>query len=218
MPAWIRGRSSESPTAAVDTINRALRKVPVWLLYVFGPLPALWLFALGVADRLGPEPVEVLLHRYGLWGFQFLLASLAITPLRRFAGLNLLRFRRALGLLAFLHVLLHLAVWLLLDVQLDGAEIRKGLTERPFIMLGMAGFAILLPLALTSTDAALRRLGAARWAALHRLAYLAVILAAVHFLLATKTWQAAPILHAVAVAILLGARLFRPTGRRRASA
>lgn len=201
--------------ALAGPMNAALRHVPVWLVYVAGLSPALWIFGLGVVGRLGPEPVEVLLHRYGLWALQFLLAALVVSPLRELTGINLIRFRRALGLLSFWMVCAHLAVWMLLDVQLDWAEIWKGITERPFIMLGMAGFVILVPLAATSSDRAIRAMGAESWARLHLLAHVAALAGATHYLLLVKAWPVEPILYLLGALALLGLRLTRARRRDR---
>ncbi|MCC6008312.1 MAG: protein-methionine-sulfoxide reductase heme-binding subunit MsrQ [Rhodobacteraceae bacterium] len=195
------------------SLNTALRHLPTGMVHMAGLVPAFWIFGLALLNRLGPEPVEVLLHSYGLWGLQFLLAALAVTPLRRMTGVNLLRFRRTLGLLAFWYVAAHLAVWLLLDVQLDWGEIWKGLTERPFIMLGMAGFAILLPLAATSSDRAIRALGPATWNRLHMLAHVAALAGGAHYLLLVKAWPLEPILYLGGALILAFLRLLRERRR-----
>jgi methionine sulfoxide reductase heme-binding subunit len=190
-------------------VNEALRRVPVWLVYVSGMAPAVWLFWLGLTGGLGPDPVKVLEHRLGEIGLQFLVAVLAVSPLRWATGLSLLRFRRALGLLAFAYVALHVSVWLLLDQQLNWAEIWDDLTKRPYIMIGMLGFAVMVPLAATSNAAALRRMGAVAWQQLHRLVYLAAVAGVIHYLLLVKTWRVEPVLYLVAILLLLGLRLPR---------
>lgn len=191
------------------TANGALRRLPVGLVYAAGAVPAVWLFWLGLTGGLGPDPVKALEHRYGEIALQLMVAVLAITPLRRFTGLSLLRFRRAIGLLAFGYVALHMAVWMVLDVQLDWRGIVEDVLERPYITIGMAGFAMLLPLALTSNDSALRRLGAAGWRRLHLLTYPAAVAGALHYLLLTKTWELEPALY---MAAILGLLLLRAPG------
>jgi sulfoxide reductase heme-binding subunit YedZ len=198
--------------AAADHINGALRRVPPWTLYVLGVVPVAWVFWAGATGGLGVEPVEAIEHRMGLWGLWLLMASLAVTPLRRFAGLNLLKFRRALGLLAFFYIVVHLLVWLVLDVQIL-AQVWADILKRPYITVGMAGFLALVPLAVTSNDWAVRRLGAQAWRRLHRLAYPAVILGGVHFLMLRKGFQLEPILYLAAILALLGLRLV-PRRRR----
>jgi sulfoxide reductase heme-binding subunit YedZ len=157
--------------------------------------------------------VKVLEHEYGLLALQFLIAALCVTPLREIAGINLLRFRRMLGLMAFSYACLHLAVWLGLDRLFDWPRIVADLTKRPYIILGMAAFLMLVPLAWTSRDAALRRMGPVAWRRLHRLAYPATALAAIHFVWLVKAWPLEPLVYAGAVALLLGWRFLR--GRRR---
>ncbi|MBN2905285.1 MAG: protein-methionine-sulfoxide reductase heme-binding subunit MsrQ [Rhodobacteraceae bacterium] len=187
-------------------INGALRHVPVWPVYLLGMAPAAWFFWLGLTGGLGVEPIKALEHRLGLTGLQFLLAGLAITPLRRLSGVNLIRYRRALGLVAFFHIALHLGVWLGLDLQ-SWQLIRADIIKRPYITIGMAAFVLLLPLAVTSNGWAVRRLGPVRWRRLHRLVYLAVPLGAVHFVMLVKGWQIEPVLYLAAILVLLALRL-----------
>ncbi|HMQ94224.1 MAG TPA: protein-methionine-sulfoxide reductase heme-binding subunit MsrQ [Amaricoccus sp.] len=196
-----------------DWLNAALRRLPVWPFYWLGALPAAWYFWNGLQGRLGADPVKALEHEYGLIALQFLIAALCVTPLREIAGINLLRFRRMLGLMAFSYACLHLAVWLGLDRQFDWPRIVADLTKRPYIILGMAAFLMLVPLAWTSRDAALRRMGPVAWRRLHRLAYPATALAAIHFVWLVKAWPLEPLLYAAGVAALLGWRALR--GRRR---
>jgi sulfoxide reductase heme-binding subunit YedZ len=204
--------------AAAATINGALRRVPVWPFYLIGLVPAVAWFRLALLDRLGADPVQVLEHETGLLSLQFLIAALAVTPLRETAGVNLLRFRRLLGLMAFAYAVLHLSVWLVLDRQLDWPRILEDLVKRPYVILGMAAFLMLVPLAATSWDGAVRRLGAAAWRKLHRLAYPATVLAAVHFVWLVKAWPPEPLVYAGIVAALLGWRALPRRLRRRPAA
>lgn len=199
-----------------DRINPLLRRVPVWPLYWIALLPAAYWFGLALADRLGADPVRALEQEYGLRALQFLVAALTVTPLRALTGVSLLRFRRFLGMTAFWYALLHFLVWLVLDRQLDWPRVAEDLTKRPYVILGMTAFLLLLPLAATSTDRALRRLGAARWRRLHRLAYPATALAALHFVWLVKAWPLEPLLYALAVAALLAWRASDGLLRRRA--
>jgi methionine sulfoxide reductase heme-binding subunit len=128
--------------------------------------------------------------------------------LRRWTGVNLIRYRRAIGLLAFLYVSLHLATWVVLDLQLRWSEIGADLVKRPYIILGMIGFLAMVPLAVTSNNASVRRLGAAAWARLHRLTYVAVLAGAAHYLILVKAWPLEPILYALAAAVLVGLRFY----------
>jgi sulfoxide reductase heme-binding subunit YedZ len=204
--------------AAAATINGALRRVPVWPFYLIGLVPAVAWFRLALLDRLGADPVQVLEHETGLLSLQFLIAALVVTPLREVTGVNLLRFRRLLGLMAFAYAVLHLSVWLVLDRQLDWPRILEDLVKRPYVILGMAAFLMLVPLAATSWDGAVRRLGAAAWRKLHRLAYPATALAAVHFVWLVKAWPPEPLVYAGIVAVLLGWRALPRRLRRRPAA
>lgn len=194
----------------------SLPQVPKILVYGFGFVPAVWLFYQGINDRLGADPMRYLEQALGLWALRFLIATLAITPLRQLFSVNLLRYRRALGLLAFYYALLHLLTYLVLDQGLDLGAIGADIVKRPYITIGMATFLILVPLALTSTNAAIRRMGGQAWARLHRLVYVAAIGAALHFILVVKSWPPEPLVYAAIVAGLLGYRLVRSLGRKAA--
>jgi sulfoxide reductase heme-binding subunit YedZ len=196
--------------------NGALRRVPTALIYAVGLLPAPWLFWLALTGGLGPDPAKALEHRYGEIALQLLVATLAVTPVRRLTGLSLLRFRRALGLLAFAYVCLHVLVWLVLDVQGLAPALAETI-KRPFITIGMIGFLLLLPLALTSTDAALRRMGPEAWRRLHRLAYAATLAGAIHYLLLVRGWPLEPFLYLGAILLLLVLRLQPGAARRSGS-
>jgi len=189
----------------MDRLNQYARKLPTWVVYMVGMLPAPWLFWQGLTGGLGVEPIKALEHEYGELALQLLLAGLVITPLRRFAGLNLLKFRRAIGLLSFFYVACHLLVWLVLDVQILG-QIWADILKRPYITIGMTGFLVMLPLAVTSNNASVRRLGPS-WRKLHRLTYAAVLLGAVHFLMLVKGFQIEPLIYLAVAVVLLSIRL-----------
>ena len=194
-----------------EILNGWLRKVPAWPIYIVGPMPAILLFWHGVAGTLGPDPVKTIEHQTGLYALQLLIAGLAVTPIRRFAGVNLLKFRRAIGIMAFGYAALHLLTWLVLDMGLYLSQALGDVVKRPYITLGMAAFLLLVPLVATSNDRALRRLGALRWRKLHRLTYPAAILAAVHYVWLVKAWPLQPFLYLGAV---LGLLILRAKTRR----
>ena len=199
-----------------EIINQSARRVPTWAVYLIGILPAGFLFYSGLTGGLGPDPVKALEHEYGEIALQLLIAGLCITPLRRYLALNLIRFRRTLGVLAFTYVTLHLAVWAFLDVQaLD--RVVQDIVKRPYITIGMAGFALLLPLALTSNNLSVRRLGP-RWRQLHKLTYPAVVLGGVHYIWLAKGLQLEPLLYMAAILGLLALRLHSSGNRRTVSA
>ena len=198
-----------------QTLNGALRRVPTWPVYLIGALPPFWYLYLGFTGGLGVEPITELEHRLGLLGLQMLIAVLAVTPLRRFTGISLIKFRRALGLLAFYYIACHLLVWLVLDVQIL-SQIWADIVKRPYITIGMAGFVLLLPLAATSNNWSIRRMGPMGWKRLHQLSYAAAILGSVHYVMLVKGWQIEPLLYLGAILLLLLARL--PGVKRRAVA
>ena len=195
-------------------INGITGRLPPGLLYLAAPLPAVWWFYQGLTGGLGPEPIKSLEHLCGEFALQLLILGLAVTPMREFTGVNLIRFRRAIGVITFFYVLLHLCIWLFLDVQIL-SQIWADILKRPYITIGMVGFATLVPLAVTSNNLSVRRLGPLRWRRLHRLVYLAVLLGSIHFLMVVKGWQLEPMVYLGVVVILLVAR--RPWRWRRAA-
>lgn len=188
-----------------DQINKFARAVPTWPLYIGALIPPAWFFYAGITGQLGVEPIKAMEHKIGLLGLQILIASLCITPLRRFARVNLFKFRRALGLIAFFYIFLHLLVWLLLDVRIP-SQIIADLYKRPYITIGMGAFALLIPLAVTSNRFSIRKLGS-NWRRLHWLVYPAVALGGIHFVILRKGWQLEPLLYLTAIALLLLIRL-----------
>lgn len=215
MPDWICARITDM----TDRSARWTGSSPVlhrWInpaLYMIGMVPAVWTFYLAVGDQLGADPLKVLERSLGLWSLRFLVAGLAISPLRRFAGINLLRHRREVGLLAFIYALLHVTVYVWLDQELDAAEIWKDIVKRPYITIGLLAFVILIPLAATSNAFSIKRLGAA-WQKLHRWVYLAAAAAALHFALLVKSLTAEPLIYAALVMVLLGLRLVPKPARQ----
>lgn len=189
----------------MQTLNQILRRIPVWAVYLLGMIPAPWLFYQGLTGGLGVDPIEALEHRYGELALQLLIAALAVSPLRRFAGLNLIKFRRALGVLTFVYVSLHLLVWLVLDVQLP-SQIWADIIKRPYITVGMGAFLLLLPLALTSNNLSVRKLGP-RWRSLQRLVYPAAILAGLHYVMLAKGFQIEPLIYLGVILGLLATRI-----------
>lgn len=195
----------------VDRLNTVLRRVPAWAIYILAPLPVLWIYYLGLTGGLGIDPAKRIEHELGLWSLWLLIAGLAVTPIRRWFGLNLLKFRRAIGVVTFFYLLAHLLTWLVLDVQFQ--NVWADIVKRWYITVGMLAFVLMLPLALTSNNWSLRRLGPVRWRRLHKLVYPIALLGALHFLLLVKGFQWEPILYALVIAVLLAARLNLQTPR-----
>lgn len=200
------------PIAATGGARRASARTTALRAVVFVAclVPLVRLVALGWFDRLGANPVEFVSRSTGTWTLVMLCAVLCVTPLRRITGWNsLIRVRRMLGLYVFFYVCLHLTTYVWLDQWFDAAAIAKDIVKRPFITAGFAAFVLLVPLAATSTDAMIRRLGR-HWAELHRAVYAVAVLAVLHFWWhkAGKNDIAEPAVYAAIVAVLLGWRVW----------
>ncbi|MBD3666292.1 protein-methionine-sulfoxide reductase heme-binding subunit MsrQ [Sulfitobacter aestuariivivens] len=200
----------------VDRINGFARKVPTWPLYIIYLLPVPWLLYLAQTGGLGREPIKALEHELGEIALQLLILGLTITPLRRYLGINLIKFRRMLGLLAFTYVTLHLAVWVVLDMNLLWSQMWADVWKRPYITIGMAGFLALVPLAITSNNASVRKLGAAGWRNLHKLTYAAVLMGGIHYIWLVKGIQIEPLIYMAVIVILLALRLPKRKAPQRA--
>jgi len=183
-----------------------------WLkpsVFVLALLPLAWLAGRALTDQLGVNPVETLNRFLGDWALRFLLIALAVTPLRRLTHwAPLARLRRMLGLFAFFYVCLHLASYVGVDLFFDWAALWKDVAKRTYITLGMAAVLLLVPLAVTSTDGMIRRLGGRVWRRLHMLVFPAAILGVAHYWMMVKADIRQPLLHAAVLAVLLGSRLW----------
>lgn len=192
-------------TSRQSATGRRIARVLVWAA-VLGPLP--WLVWLAVSGGLGANPIESLQHRTGHYAIRLLAASLVITPLKQLTGWGwLIINRRTLGLGAFTWAMVHLSVYVGLDLALDFSQFFEDVIKRRYIAVGMLAIALLTPLAVTSTKGWIKRLGGAKWNKLHRLVYVAMIAATVHYLWAVKRDITLPVLYFVVVAVLLGFRL-----------
>jgi sulfoxide reductase heme-binding subunit YedZ len=192
-------------------INRRLGKLLVFAACLV-PLGLLaWRTLTG---NLGANPVEAITHATGDWTLRFLLITLAITPLRRLSGWNrVIGFRRMLGLFAFFYGTLHLLTYLWLDKFFVWADILHDLPKRPFITIGFSAFVLMVPLALTSTAASIRRLGGRRWRALHRLIYVTALFGVVHYWWLVKADITRPATYACILALLFLARAWFAAGK-----
>ena len=174
--------------------------------------------ALTGSGGLGADPVAEIEHRLGLWALRLLMLALAITPLRQLTHQPvLIRFRRMLGLYAFFYATLHFAAYLVLDLRGYWSQVFEEIAKRPYITVGFTAWLLLVPLAVTSTQAAIRRLGR-NWARLHRLVYAVGVLAVLHFWWLVKSDEREPALYAAILAVLLGWRLVKHLRDRRTSA
>ena len=209
------------PAAAARPVSRWLRPSTKAALFVACLLPLAWLIYGAWANRLGANPAEALIRATGDWTLRFLCITLAISPCRQWLQLPALaRFRRMLGLYTFFYLILHFLSYAWLDQGLDIDAIVRDIFKRPFILVGSAGLLLMVPLATTSFNRAIKALGAARWQALHRTVYAIALLGLLHFfwMRAAKNNFAEVAIYAVVLGLLLGWRLWRQMAKRLAGA
>ena len=189
---------------------RAIFKhLPVSLLYLILLIPIPLYFYWGIVNQLGPDPLRFLEHKYGELGLVFLLITLSISPLLRFAKINLMKFRRCVGLVAFYYVISHICVYFFLDIGLSMDLLLSDLQKRYYIIAGFFAFITLIPLALTSNNFSLRKLNIRTWNKIHSFVYVAIILSIFHFILMSKTWTGELYFYTLVTFIILALRLKR---------
>ena len=169
-------------------LNTLFRSVPVSLVYFILLIPIPLYFILGIINKLGPDPLRFLEHKYGELGLIFLLITLSISPLLRYGKINLMKFRRCVGLVAFYYIVSHISVYFFLDIGLSLDILISDLKKRYYIIAGFFAFITLIPLALTSNNIAVRKLNIRTWRKIHSFVYIAIILSIFHFILISKTW------------------------------
>lgn len=206
-------RSAATEKKNKQSARRAPLKIPNnpwlrWGIYPLGLLPAFWAFWLAASNQLGANPVKEFEHIVGLWGLRFLILTLLVTPLRDLFRINFLPYRRALGLLSFYYIAMHLAIYIILDRGLNWPDIIKDITHKNYIIIGFAAFILLIPLALTSNQWSIRHLKS-KWQSLHRLIYLIALAGCVHFLLSVKSWPPQPLIYSAIVTALILWRFIR---------
>jgi methionine sulfoxide reductase heme-binding subunit len=207
----------QRPKALQAWLMRPAAKV---LLFVVCLLPFAWLFYGAWANTLGANPAEALIRSTGDWTLRLLCITLVVTPLRQWTGLPaLLRLRRMLGLFAFFYACLHFLAYAWLDKSLEPSEILKDIAKRPFILVGSLALLLLVPLAATSFNRAIRALGGRRWQLLHRAVYAVVLLGLLHFfwMRSAKNNFGEVAIYAAVIALLLGWRVVHHLRRRRAA-
>jgi sulfoxide reductase heme-binding subunit YedZ len=186
-------------------VLRIVSKTFVWVACLTPLALLVWRFH---RDDLGANPIETITHATGDWTLRLLLTTLAITPLRKLTGFPaLIRYRRLLGLFAFFYGVLHLITYVWLDKFFAVDEMLKDIAKRRFITAGMTAFAVLVPLAVTSTAGWIRRLGGRNWQRLHRLAYFSALAGVIHYYWLVKSDVRLPLMYAGILALLLGYRL-----------
>ena len=190
-------------------INGVLKKTPAWPLYIAGAIYAGWQFYLAATGKIGVDPINLLEREYGSMALKLIIAGLLVTPLRKYTGINLLKFRRAIGVTTFFLVLAHFTVWAVLDVG-SLARVWADILKRPYVTIGMGALVLMLPLVLTSNNWALRKVGGMNWRKLHKLTYPAAILAGVHYVWLVKGWQTEPLVYLTIILVLLATRIRIP--------
>ena len=185
------------------TISRNILLTPVWVIYFIGFIPAVVLFFRAFLNILGADPLKTLEHELGEYALIFLIILLSFRPIMKFMNINLIKFRRSIGLLAFWYATLHFLTYTILDQQLIWDLLIGDLIKRPYIIVGFFALLSLIPLALTSNTWSMRRFGMAYWKKLHILVYPSAILAALHYVLLVKSWPLKPILYLLVVSLLI---------------
>ena len=187
--------------------RKTVDAIVLWAVSLACLLPLLWLVWRGYQGELGANPIEKVIRNLGVWGLRLLIVGLTITPLARILKQpRLIRLRRPIGLFAFGYIVLHLSTYIGVDQYFDWHAIWKDILKRPFITIGMAAFVMLIPMAATSFNAAIRRLGPLNWRRLHRLIYLIVPMGVVHYFLLVKADHRPPLVYGAIVLLLLGYR------------
>jgi len=191
-----------------DLVRASVRRLRSWHIYVSLLVPLLFLTYDLLSGRLGVDPMRAIEKSLGVTAIYILILTLCITPFSVLTGINFIRFRRAFGLMSFFYIILHFSTWLLLDMQLRWVEIAESLTRKPFIVFGMMGFLLLIPLAATSNNYSMKRLGK-YWQKLHKLIYVAIILGGIHYLMMEKTLQNDAIITFIIIIALILLRFFK---------
>jgi sulfoxide reductase heme-binding subunit YedZ len=190
---------------------------PLWLthglakpiFFLLCLLPFVWIVGQAVFGRLGANPVEAITHQTGDWTLRFLLLTLSLTPIKRWSGISaVIRFRRMAGLFVYFYASCHFLIWFLADHGLDIGSMLDDIIKRPYITVGFTALVLLTPLAITSNQWSMRKLGK-QWKRLHSLVYATIVLAVIHFLWLVKADYLEPMIYAVIALVMLLARLER---------
>jgi sulfoxide reductase heme-binding subunit YedZ len=180
-----------------------------FIVFFISLMPLAWMSYGVITDNLGANPIEAVTRESGLWALRFLILTLLVTPIRWFSGFNLIPIRRMLGLYVFFYATLHMLLYLWLDQFFDVSEIIKDIIKRPFITIGFISYLCLLPLAVTSNQAMIKKLGGRRWKMLHQLTYVILVISCLHFYMLVKLDKLEPIIYAVISSLVLAPRLYR---------
>jgi methionine sulfoxide reductase heme-binding subunit len=208
-----------TPHRSHMTQSRLLKRIIKPTVFLLSLTPALLLLYNALWGSLGVNPLETLTNDTGIWTLRFLVATIAITPIRWVTGWNpIITFRRMIGLFAFFYAVVHFSIYFLFDRSLQFDGLWEDVVLRPYITVGFVAFVLMIPLAMTSTTGWIRRLGGRRWNLLHRLVYLSAIGGVLHYWWKVKLDVTNPAIYAVIVGVLLGWRVVRAISRRQAAA
>lgn len=200
-------------------INDALRRLPVWAVWLMGLIPLALLVFDTLTGGLTVDPIRDIEHRLGRTALYFLIGTLAVTPVLRIAGISFMKFRRALGLICFTYAGLHVLSWISMDMGFIWAQMAKDVVKRPYLLFGMVAFVILIALAVTSNNLSIRLMGGQAWRNLHKLVYIAAPLVTLHWIWALKVFPVTPGFWLLVILTLLALRVIvpRPLGRKKAA-
>ena len=187
--------------------SRSIKNYRILIIYIILLTPIPVYFYLGLMNRLGPDPVKFLEHKYGELSLIFLILTLSITPLLKILKVNLLKYRRCFGLVTFYYVISHILIYLIFDIGLSLDLLVSDLKKRYYIIAGFFSFILLIPLAVTSSDKAVKRLSPKTWKRLHKLVFIALLLSIIHFILLSKTWTIELLTYTLATMIILLIRI-----------
>ena len=187
--------------------SRLIKNYRILIIYIILLAPIPVYFYLGLMNNLGPDPVKFLEHKYGELALIFLILTLSVTPLLKIFKVNLIKYRRCFGLVTFYYVISHILIYLIFDIGLSLDLLVSDLKKRYFIIAGFFSFLLLVPLAVTSSDKAIRRLSPKSWKRLHRLVFIALLLSIIHFILLSKTWTIELLAYTLTAIIILLLRI-----------
>ena len=184
-------------------LSRSIKSYKSLIVYIVLLIPIPIYFFLGLLNKLGPDPVKFLEHKYGELALLFLILTLSITPILRILKVNFSQYRRCFGLVTFYYVISHILIYLVFDIGLSFDLLVSDLKKRYYIIAGFFSFLLLIPLAVTSSDKAVKRLSLKTWKKLHKLVFIALSLSIIHFILLSKTWTTELLTYSLIAVILL---------------
>lgn len=189
-------------------INYRVRSIRISYVYLLLTLPLIILISELFLGKLGVDPMRRIEETLGITALNLLIVTLVLAPLSKLTAINFIRLRRSIGLMSFFYICLHLLTWLMLDMQLRWSEILNSIAKKPFILLGMISFILLLPLAITSNNYLIKKLGSL-WSKIHRIIYPAIILAGIHYLMMAKTIELDAVIYLIIILLLISLRLVK---------